>query len=239
LPVSGLRPAARGGTGSALGLARGGEAAPAGGGAEDAAGRRGHPRSAYEAPRAAVDRSTRFIGAESKRRGCPRLPARQSRVTLLVTAAPPRSRDTTSGACAGFHPSLGVVEDDAEARALAGGHPADAVAHGRAVGAARARHRPVAVREDDRLAALEDDDLAARLGPRPLLDEQNLAARVVRAPAREHARHLQRKGERAVEILVQAVVAAGRVAEEERGGPRLPGGRAAREIRAQLGRKAL
>src|SRR5438552_6460992 len=38
---------------------------------------------------------------------------------------------------------------------------------------------------------------------------------------------------------MQAVVAAGRVAEEERGGPRLPGGRAAREIRAQLGRKAL
>ncbi len=25
-----------------------------------------------------------FIGAESKRRGCPRLPARQSRVTLLI-----------------------------------------------------------------------------------------------------------------------------------------------------------
>src|SRR5437899_2795252 len=37
----------------------------------------------YEAPRAAVDRSTRFIGAESKRRGCPRLPAPPSRVTLL------------------------------------------------------------------------------------------------------------------------------------------------------------
>jgi len=131
------------------------------------------------------------------------------------------------------------VEDDAEAQALARAHSADAVAHGDAVGAARARHRPVAVREDDRLAALEDDDLAARLGPRPLLDEQNLAARVVRAPAREHARHLQRKGERAVEILVQAVVAAGRVAEEQRGGPRLPVSRTAREVRAQRGRKAL
>ena len=50
-----------------------------------AAGRRGRPRSAYEAPRAAVDRSTRFIGAESKRRGCPRLPAPPSRVMLLVS----------------------------------------------------------------------------------------------------------------------------------------------------------
>src|SRR5213596_3563522 len=52
-------------------------------GRNSAAGRRGRPRSAYEAPRAAVDRSTRFIGAESKRRGCPRLPAPQSRVMLL------------------------------------------------------------------------------------------------------------------------------------------------------------
>src|SRR2546426_770732 len=48
-----------------------------------AAGRRGRPRSAYEAPRAAADRSTRFGGAESKRRGCPRLPAPPSRVTPL------------------------------------------------------------------------------------------------------------------------------------------------------------
>src|SRR5205809_4311055 len=53
-------------------------------GRNSAAGRRGRPRSAYEAPRAAVDRSTRFIGAESKRRGCPRLPAPQSRVMLLI-----------------------------------------------------------------------------------------------------------------------------------------------------------
>src|SRR5216110_817513 len=52
-------------------------------GRNSAAGRRGRPRSAYEAPRAAVDRSTRFIGAESKRRGCPRLPAPQFRVMLL------------------------------------------------------------------------------------------------------------------------------------------------------------
>src|SRR5205809_402552 len=85
--VRGLQPAAAGGIRSRVRLPRAGEAAPAARGAEYAAGRRGHPRSAYEAPRAAVDRSTRFIGAESKRRGCPRLPARQSRGTLL--ARPP------------------------------------------------------------------------------------------------------------------------------------------------------
>src|SRR5439155_5261179 len=79
-------------------LTRAGEAAPLARGAEYAAGRRGHPRSAYEAPRAAVDRSTRFIGAESKRRGCPRLPARQSRVTLLVWERDPRRRSAGAGA---------------------------------------------------------------------------------------------------------------------------------------------
>src|SRR5439155_9333865 len=73
----------RGGGGAVACGRRAGQAAPAARGAECGAGGRGHPRSAYEAPRAAVDRSTRFIGAESKRRGCPRLPARQSRVTLL------------------------------------------------------------------------------------------------------------------------------------------------------------
>src|SRR2546425_5100921 len=53
-------------------------------GPNSAAGRRGRRRSAYEALRAAVDRSTRFIGAESKRRRRPPLPAPPSRVTLLV-----------------------------------------------------------------------------------------------------------------------------------------------------------
>src|SRR5207249_1965067 len=82
--VRSLQPAAAGDIRSRVRLTRAGEAAPAARGAEYAAGRRGHPRSAYEAPRAAVDRSTRVIGAESKRRGCPRLPARQCRVSLLI-----------------------------------------------------------------------------------------------------------------------------------------------------------
>ncbi len=93
---------------------------------------------------------------------------RQSGTHRIGTSPPPRRGRRAwfgeTGARKGTaqpRPSLGVVEDDAEAHALAGRHAADPVAHCRAVGAARARHRPVAVREDDRLAALEDDDLAA------------------------------------------------------------------------------
>src|SRR5213079_335465 len=51
-------------------------------GPNSAAGRRGRRRSAYEAPRAAVDGGTRLGGAESRRRR-PRLPAPPFRVTLL------------------------------------------------------------------------------------------------------------------------------------------------------------
>src|SRR2546426_1174379 len=57
-----------------------------------AAGGRGRRRSAYEAPRAAADRSTRISGAESKRRRHPRLPAPQSRVTGLVRLVALRHR---------------------------------------------------------------------------------------------------------------------------------------------------
>src|SRR5206468_4225531 len=54
------------------------------GGRTAQAGRRGRRRSAYEAPRAAVDGGTWLGGAESKRRRRSRLPAPPSRVTLLV-----------------------------------------------------------------------------------------------------------------------------------------------------------
>src|SRR5207249_8233265 len=54
-------------------------------GPNSAAGRRGRRRSAYEAPRAAVDGGTRLGGGESERRWRPRLPAPPSRVTLLVS----------------------------------------------------------------------------------------------------------------------------------------------------------
>src|SRR5207302_4482655 len=70
-------------------------------------------------------------------------------------------------------------------------------------------------------------------------DEQDLAADVVDADLTQRARHLERKGKRAVEVLVEAVVAAGRVAEQEGRRPRLPVCRTAREIAAEVRWKAL
>src|SRR5260370_16663380 len=104
-----------------------------------------------------------------------------------------------------------VVEDDAERVARAGEHAAHAVADGRAVEAAGALGRPVPRGEDHELALLGGDRPPSRLGARPLLAEQESTPRVIDAAAREEAGELEREDDVPVEILVQAVVAAGLV----------------------------
>src|SRR6185436_20702310 len=116
--------------------------------------------------------------------------------------------------------SARVVKDDAQRVAPAAQHTADAVAHGGAIPAAGALDRAVPGREDQDLALLGGDRLTARLGARPLLHQQELAALVVGAPAQE-AGELQGKDDVAVDVLVQAVVAAGLVVEQQRGRLRL------------------
>jgi hypothetical protein len=113
------------------------------------------------------------------------------------------------------------------------------VANGDAIRTAAAARRSVARWKDERLALLQGYDFTARLYARALLDEQVLAAREVSATPAERARHLEREGERAVEILMQAVVPADRVAQEERCRPPLPLGRAAREVVVERGGIAL
>ena len=54
--------------------------------------------------------------------------------------------------------------------------PAHAMAHGDAIDAARAAHRPVMDREDHRLALAQRHHLGARLHARPLLGEHEFAA---------------------------------------------------------------
>src|SRR5262245_7540203 len=108
-----------------------------------------------------------------------------------------------------------VVEDDAQREAQAAVNPAHPVSHGRAKVSARAGDGSMPGREDDDLALLRPDGLPARLGPRPLFQEEKLSSVVVFARAAQEARELQREGHRAVEILMQAVVASGLVAKQE------------------------
>src|SRR5712691_4179466 len=114
--------------------------------------------------------------------------------------------------------SLRVVKDYPKRIARSPRDRADAVAHGGAMPAAGAPHGAMTGGEDHQLALLGVDRLAARLCPRALLDEQEIAALVVLAATAQEDGDLERERDVAVEVLVQAVVAAGLVMQEERGG---------------------
>src|SRR5205807_1809747 len=113
------------------------------------------------------------------------------------------------------------------------------MAEGDAVRSARAANRAMVDGEDHRLAPAQRHDLASGLRAGPLLDQQELAAREVDARATQQHRHLQRKHQVTVEILVEAVVVAGPVPEDERRRPPLAGRvTAAQEVVQPLGKPA-
>ena len=76
-------------------------------------------------------------------------------------------------------------------------------------------------RKDHRVTALERHHLGAALHARALLGEHEFAAGEILARFGQQDRHLQRKGERAVEVLMQAVEVARAVLQEKRCRPRL------------------
>jgi hypothetical protein len=126
------------------------------------------------------------------------------------------------------------VEDDPERRSLPAEHRCDAVAHGRPVEAARTPDGTVAGGEDEERARVEVDHVSTRLLPRPALDEHELAAGEVADGAQERD-SLQGEGDVAVDILVEGVVAALAVAQDERRRPLLAGFVAAVQERVQPG----
>src|SRR4051794_17000633 len=93
---------------------------------------------------------------------------------------------------------LCVVEDDAQAVADARCDGAHTVAQAGPVRAARPRERPVMRGEDERLSLVQGDHIAPGLRARTLLDEQQLAARVLDVPLAEHDEDLEREGDGAV-----------------------------------------
>ena len=70
--------------------------------------------------------------------------------------------------------------------------------------------------EDQRLSLFQDDHVAPRLCPRPLLNQQAFAAGIVSPAPAQDAGELERERHRAVQVLVQAVVAPRPVLEEQR-----------------------
>src|ERR1700677_1071414 len=98
----------------------------------------------------------------------------------------------------------------------------DAVAERYALVAANARHRPAIHSEHYAVALGERDDGGSGLHARPLLRQHELAALEVDAGLGQQRRDLQRKNVLAVEILMQAVVVAGAVSQQQRGRASLP-----------------
>src|SRR3954466_2017549 len=92
-----------------------------------------------------------------------------------------------------------------------------------AVVALAALRGAVAGGEEEQLALVERDHVGARLLAWALLDQHRLAAVEVLALAAEHGQRLERERDVAVEVLVQRVVAALAVAEDQGRRTRLPG----------------
>ena len=111
-----------------------------------------------------------------------------------------------------------IVEDDSEGEALAGTDWADAVAHGYSIDAASAALRAVVDGEDDDFALMELDDGDAGLHAGALFGEDELAAGEVARGFGEKEGYLEGKDEFAIEVLVEAVVIAGAVLQEQRSG---------------------
>jgi hypothetical protein len=100
------------------------------------------------------------------------------------------------------------------------------MAHIDPVGPAGALDRPIVDREGDRVTLGEGYDLGAALHARPLLGEDEFPSSEVPARLRQKHRDLDGKCEVPVEVLVQAIVVARPIAQQQRRRPRLAGGMA-------------
>src|SRR5262245_35476031 len=100
--------------------------------------------------------------------------------------------------------------------AVAGADAADAMAQVDPIAAARALDRPVVDRERNRIALAQPHHLGTALDAPALLRAQELAAGEIAAGLRQQDGDLQRERELAIEILVQAVVVARAVLQQQR-----------------------
>src|SRR5260221_14184264 len=113
------------------------------------------------------------------------------------------------------------MKDDAERLSMTGKDAADAVLHLDAIAAARSLHRPVVQGEDHATTLLQWNDARSGLHARPLFGEHEFAACKIPLRFREQERRLQRKHVLSVKILMQAVVVAFAILQEQRRRPDL------------------
>ena len=141
----------------------------------------------------------------------------------IVNSKQPRPSDPTRYSLLAIRPShFASWKMIAERVAAAGAQPAHAVAQVDAVDAARALHRPVVHREDHARRPGASGTTSARDCMRGRCSVSTNSPPVKSLPGlRQQDRDLQREDVLAVEILVQAVVVARAVPQQQRRRPRL------------------
>jgi hypothetical protein len=125
--------------------------------------------------------------------------------------------------------SQSVMEDDAQGVTVAGTHAADAVAHVDPIEAAGTRNGPVMDGESYGVALAERDDFGAGLHARALLGKNEFTAGEIAAGFGEEEGDLYGEDMFSIQILMEAVIVARSVLEEQRRGTQLAGLVAARE----------
>ena len=118
---------------------------------------------------------------------------------------------------------FGVVEDDAEGVAGAAVEAAYGVAESYAVVAAGAFYGAIPGGENNGLALLRADHFGFGLRAGLLFDEDKFSTFPVAARLAQKEDHLEGKADLAVEVLMEAVVAAGFVVQDQRSGFGLSG----------------
>src|SRR5579863_2574078 len=114
------------------------------------------------------------------------------------------------------------MENNPQRKTPSAVHAADTVPQIHAIIAARAFHRTVARGENNRLPLVGRDDFRFRLRARLLLDENKFSPVPVTPMLSQQENHLQGKTDLAIKILVQAVITARFVMQDQRGGFCLP-----------------
>jgi hypothetical protein len=116
---------------------------------------------------------------------------------------------------------FGIVENNTDGMPLAGTHSADAVTKVDPIVALGAFHWAIMHRKCNGVALPQRDDFGAALHARPLFGDDELPARKIPIRFRKQDRHLQRKREVAVQILMQTIEVARHVLQEKRCRPGL------------------
>lgn len=129
------------------------------------------------------------------------------------------------------------MKNEAKSVPASAANPANAVAHGNSIDPAGPLNRPLVDGEDHPFSRFQRHNLHPRLHPRALLGEDELAAGKVLRVAQEKS-SLQREHPLAVQVLVEAIVVAWPVTEDQRRRARLAGGMTSfKELGMVLGKR--